>query len=148
MLLAHQDGLVGRRLGPPGQGWWACVMAPRTGWWANVVACQGRGWQAGFGDPPGLAGGPALWPTRTGAGGPAYGAPGQGLVVSVLMHQYRLVASVGLVPGLCWNRGMELAVRLTGLVLGSSLAMSEACVWACQGDVVSTCSYVRYFGVV
>ena len=111
-------------------------MAPRTGWWANVVACQGRGWQAGFGDPPGLA------------SGPAYGAPGQGLVVSVLTHQYRLVASVGLVPGLCWNRGMELAVRLTGLVLGSSLAMSEACVWACQGDVVSTCSYVRYFGVV
>ena len=107
------------------------------------MACQGRGWQAGFGGPPGLAGGPASWPTRTGAGEPAYGAPGQGLVASVLTHQDRLVASVGLVPGLCWNRGMELAARLTGLVLGSSLAMSEACVWACQGGFVSTCSYVR-----
>ena len=108
------------------------------------MACQGRDWQAGFGGPPGLAGGPASWPhqdrgwwagvwrTRTGAGGQCVDAPGQ-----------RLVASVGFVPGLCWNRGMELAARLTGLMLGLSLAMSEACVWACQGGVVSTCSYVR-----
>ena len=99
----------------------------------NFYACLaepdllGQPW-ACFGGPPGLAGGPAggpaSWPTRTGACGPAYGAPGQGLVASVLTHQDRLVASVGLVPG-------------------SSLAMSEACVWACQGGVVSTCSYVH-----
>ena len=44
-------------------------------------------------------------------------------------------AGVGLVPGLGWNRGMELAARLTGLMLVGSLVMSEACLWACQGGM-------------
>ena len=39
---------------------------------------------------------------------------------------------------------MELAARLTGLMLGLSLVLSEACLWTCQGSVVSTCRHVRY----
>ena len=35
-----------------------------------------------------------------------------------------------------------IAARLTGFMLGLSLAMSEACLWACHGSVVSTCRYV------
>ena len=62
------------------------------------------------------------------------GSPGQRLAAGVLAHQDRgWWAVVGLVPGLGWNRGMELAARLIGLMLVGSLVMSEACFWACQG---------------
>ena len=80
--------------------------------------------------PPGRGWRGSIWCTRIEAGGQCVDAPGQ-----------RLVASISLISGLFINRGMELAARLTELVLDLSLAMSEACLWACQGSVVSTCRY-------
>ena len=43
LSVTHQDGADGSVSWPPGQGWWA-----------SVVNCQSRGWQTGFGSPPGL----------------------------------------------------------------------------------------------
>ena len=73
---------------------------PGWDWWASVVACQGRDWQAGFGDPPGQELVGQCMAHQVGAGGQCVDASGQRLVASVLMHQDRAGGRVGAAPNI------------------------------------------------